>query len=104
MEKKIVHYIYKITLLCGSLKDHYYIGKHTTKNSDGYTGSGVIILNYFKKYHRKIGVTYLKEILEYNTSMEDNARREKEILGDLYLIDPLCVNLKEGGEWWYSFS
>ena len=27
MDKKRIYYIYKIIFLCGSLKDHYYIGK-----------------------------------------------------------------------------
>lgn len=31
MNKKF-RFIYKITLLCGSLKDHYYIGQHSTNN------------------------------------------------------------------------
>lgn len=26
------HYIYKITCLCGKFKNHYYIGKRTSKN------------------------------------------------------------------------
>lgn len=95
----MIHYIYKITCLCGSLKDHYYIGKHTAKNiNDGYAGSGNIIVGYFEKYGKIEGETYTKEILEYNKTKKENAKREEEIIGDLFLTDPLCLNLKQGGE------
>lgn len=63
-----VHYIYKITLLQGSLENCYYLGKKSSKVPqyaqggnvekfvvenpmfDSYSGSGVIPTNYFKKY------------------------------------------------------
>lgn len=94
----MIHYIYKITLLCGSLKDHYYIGKHsTTRPKDVYYGSGTILRDYYKKYGRKKGVSFIKEILEYNSSYEENMNREREILGDLWKTDPLCINLCYGG-------
>lgn len=94
-----INYIYRTTCLCGSLKDHYYIGKHTTDNfNDGYAGSGNIIVEYFEKYGKIEGETYTKEILEYNKTASENAKREEEIIGDLFLTDPLCLNLKQGGE------
>ena len=97
MNQKI-HYIYKITLLCGSLSGKYYYGKHTTSNQkDGYTGSGRIVKDYYKKYGRKKNVTYIKEIVEYNSTMEINAEREKIIIGDLWKTDPDCLNCCEGG-------
>ena len=95
------HYIYKITCLCGSLKDHYYIGKHTTEaipENCGYAGSGKIIKNYFAKYGKIKNITYIKEILEYNSTKEINAKREKYLIGDLYKQDSLCLNLKAGGD------
>lgn len=95
----MIYYIYKITLLKGNLEGHYYIGKHKTdKEKDYYAGSGVIVKGYYKKYGKKKGVTYTKEILEYNPTEEVNNIREKEIIGDLYKTDPLCLNLKYGGE------
>ena len=98
MSKPKYHYIYKITLLCGSLAGHYYIGKHSTTNLyDGYTGSGKIVLDYFKKYSAKECITFTKEILEYNTSDKKNSEREKYYIGDLYDTDPLCLNMKAGG-------
>lgn len=95
----MIYYIYKITLLKGSLKGHYYIGKHKTdKEKDYYYGSGIIIKDYYKKYGKKKGISFTKEIIEYNLSEEKNNLREKEIIGDLYKTDPLCLNLKYGGE------
>lgn len=95
----MVYYIYKITLLKGELIGHYYIGKHKTdKEKDNYAGSGVIVKNYYRKYGKKKGVTFTKEILEYNPTEEVNNLREKEIIGDLYKTDKLCLNLKYGGE------
>lgn len=95
----MIHYIYKITCLCGSLKDHYYIGKHTTKNiNDGYAGSGIKIREYYNKYGKVEGKTFIKEILEYNDTPEMNAEREKKIIGSLWIDDPMCLNLMEGGK------
>ena len=95
------HYIYKITCLCGKFKNHYYIGKRTTKNkyiyNDNYYGSGEKLRRYYKKYPPQNGVTIYKEIIEINPNKEINAKREKDIIGDLYKSDPLCLNLMEGG-------
>ena len=93
------NYIYKTTCLCGSLNGHYYIGKHTTENlNDKYAGSGIAIRDYFKKYGKKEGETYTIEIIEYNDTPEINADREKEIIGNLWIEDPMCMNLMEGGK------
>lgn len=95
------HYLYKITCLCGSFKDHYYIGKRSSRKSDilhdCYYGSGEKLRRYYKKYPPELGVTITKEILEINPTKEINAQREKEVIGDLYLTDPMCLNLMEGG-------
>lgn len=96
------HYIYKITCLCGSLTGCYYIGKHSTLKPDaeldGYYGGGVIIRNYYEKYPPVQNKTIIKEILEYNPTKDENSRREKEIIGNLFETDPKCLNLKKGGE------
>lgn len=85
-------------MLCGSLKNHYYIGKHsTTRPQDKYYGSGSILKDYYKKYGKKDGVTFIKEILEYNSSSEENLERERVIIGDKWKTDSLCINLCEGG-------
>ena len=95
---KNIHYIYKITCLLGSLKGHYYIGKHSTSRpQDKYYGSGTVLRDYYKKYGKKDGVTFIKEILEYNDTFEKNMDREREIIGDLWKTDPMCMNLCNGG-------
>lgn len=96
------HYLYKVTLLCGPKKGYYYYGKHTTKkgrnpDSDIYWGSGTIVKSYIKKYGAIEGVTLHKEILEYNATMEENNRREEEVIGDKWKTEPMCLNLKAGG-------
>lgn len=87
-------YIYKITCLKGSLKDHYYIGQHKTTNlDDGYKGSGRVIKDYYKKHPND----YIKEILCWCESEEDMNLKEDFYVGDLYDTDPLCLNLRAGG-------
>ena len=88
------YYIYKIICTAGSLKDHYYIGQHKTTNlDDGYKGSGVMINKYYQKYPND----YVKEILCW--CKDENELNEKEdfYVGDLYDTDPLCLNLRAGG-------
>lgn len=91
-------YIYKITCLKGSFKNHYYIGKRKPRNqSEKYYGSGKLILKYYKKYGAVEGKTIIKEILEYNPDQITNSLRECQIIGDKWQTDPLCLNLKQGG-------
>lgn len=94
--KKQVHYIYKIIFLCGK-PGRYYLGKHSGQLDDCYAGSGSFCKAYYKKYGKKLGKTYIKEILEINPNKKVNALREKEIIGDLYKSDPLCMNFIKGG-------
>lgn len=94
----MIHYIYKITFLCGNPEGRYYIGKRSTfRVKDGYTGSGNFCKTYFKKYGKLEGETYTKEILEYNSSKDANAEREAFYIGTLFETDPLCMNLCKGG-------
>lgn len=98
--KMIVYYIYKIHFLCGLPSGRYYIGKHKHSGNlskDKYTGSGNFCKSYFKKYGKKEGITYYKEILEINPSEEINNEREKLLISDKYKTDPLCMNLVPGG-------
>lgn len=114
-----IYYIYKINFLLGSLKGHYYIGKRSsvirkskfkwskykTVNEwvinepmfDNYTGSGRIPIDYFKKYGKTHGVTFTKEILHISLTIEENNKKEEEIIGDKYETDSLCENLVKGG-------
>lgn len=98
----MVHYIYKINFLCGKVKGRYYIGKRSYKRDDPYKdnfykGSGLFCNNYYKKYGAILNVTYTKEIIEINETFDKNRDREKEIIGDLYKTDKLCVNIIPGG-------
>jgi hypothetical protein len=96
----MIYYIYKINFLCGEPKGRYYIGKHVhnTKHKDSYTGSGLFCRSYFEKYGKIVQKTYTKEILCYCSSKEELALKEKEIIGNLYVSDPLCTNMIQGGE------
>lgn len=94
------YYTYKITLLKGSLAGHYYLGRHSTNNlNDGYAGSGKKITDYFKKYPKIEHQTYIKEIIAFYDNDEDLNEAEKQLIGDKFLNDDLCLNLCEGGSW-----
>lgn len=106
------HYIYKTTLLLGSLAGKYYIGKRSTDSRRNvlpeedvdYAGSGNVVRRYFKKYGKIPGVTHIKEIIEVNSDKRTNGEREREIIGNLYETDPMCLNEIRGG-WgggWYT--
>jgi len=86
------HYIYKITRFDGK----YYIGLHTTNDlNDGYFGSG----KYIKSSIKHHGLDkHLKEILEFLPNQQKLKDREKEIVNEECIADPLCMNLKVGGE------
>lgn len=94
----MIYYVYKITLLKGSLSGKYYIGQHRTKNiNDGYAGSGTILRNYYKACGKKEGETYIKEILQYCSSIAELNKVENELISDRYSSDPNCINLIAGG-------
>lgn len=98
IDKERVYYIYKIHFLCGFPTGRYYLGKHHGYIDDSYAGSGEFGRRYYKKYGKVKGVTYIKEILEINPDVEINRVREIEIIGDLWKTDPLCMNLRPGGD------
>lgn len=106
------HYIYKTTLLLGSLAGKYYIGKRSTdsrrdvlpEEDVDYAGSGNVVRRYFKKYGKIPGVTHIKEIIEVNSDKRTNGERERIVIGNLYETDPMCLNEIRGG-WgggWYT--
>lgn len=95
----MIYYIYKITLLKGSLSGKYYFGQHRTKNiNDGYAGSGRIIKDYYKKYGKIEGVTYIKKIINFYNSETELNKAEELIIGDKYVSDLLCINIRPGGK------
>ena len=86
------HYVYRITRFDGK----FYIGIHSTDDlDDGYFGSGKR-LGYSVKKHGKSSHT--KEILEFHPDREGVKLREAELVNEECLKDPLCMNLKLGGE------
>lgn len=97
----MIHYIYKIIFLRGFPTGRYYLGKRSFNGNDlsedSYSGSGSFCKAYFKAYGKRLGDTYLKEILEINPSSKINSDREITVIGDLWKTDPLCMNLMPGG-------
>lgn len=69
---------------------------HSTKNpKDGYLGSGRRIKAEIRKYGKE---NFKKEILEELPSRKALEEREAFIVNETLLSDPLCLNLKNGGE------
>lgn len=90
--EKRYHYLYKITCL---KNNRYYIGMHSTYNmEDGYMGGGKRITNSIRKHGKK---AHTKEILEYFDDRESLRLREKELVNEELLNDPMCMNLQPGG-------
>lgn len=93
------YYTYKITLLKGSFTGHYYYGQHITSNiNDGYCGSGTKLINYYNKYGKKEGETYIKEIIQFYNNEDELNEAEYELIGDKYENDEMCINLVGGGK------
>jgi len=91
MDKHFI--IYKTTNL---LNGRYYIGMHVTTNiDDGYLGSGRRIKAEIKKHGRK---NFTRVVLEELPSKAELIRCEAELVTDELRADPLCLNLKNGGE------
>lgn len=87
------HYIYKTTC---TITGRYYIGMHTSDNlNDSYLGSGIILLHSIKKYGR---ANHMKEIICYCESRQTLQDKERELVNEDIISDPLCMNLKIGGE------
>ena len=87
------HYIYKTTC---KVTEKFYIGMHSTSNlEDGYIGSGKRLWNSINKWGRE---NHEFEILEYLPNRSSLKEREREIVNEGLLQDPMCMNLKIGGE------
>ncbi|OQA91948.1 MAG: hypothetical protein BWY26_00045 [Elusimicrobia bacterium ADurb.Bin231] len=92
-EKKKYHFLYKTTNL---LNGKFYIGVHSTDNlDDGYLGSGRILRYSIRKY----GIENFKiERLEFFEDKEKLFKREKEMVNESFLKNPLCMNIMIGGK------
>lgn len=90
---KTYHYIYRTTCL---VTGKFYVGMHSTDVlDDGYLGSGKVLRYSINKHGKE---NHRREILEQLPSREALKLREKEIVNEALLADPLCMNLKYGGE------
>jgi len=86
------HFIYKTTCL---ETNRFYIGMHSTSNlDDGYLGSGRRIWLSITKYGKS---KHSLEILEFLPNRTELKNREKEIVNESLLKDPMCMNLQLGG-------
>lgn len=94
--------IYKTTNLLNGM---FYIGKHQTEDlNDTYLGSGVYLKRAITKYGK---CNFKKEVLYVFDSEEEMNAKEKEIINESLLKDPLCYNLMlggEGGDTWSRFG
>jgi hypothetical protein len=90
---KKYHYIYKTTC---RITGKFYVGMHSSDSlDDGYLGSGKILGYSRKKYGDE---NHVREILEHCSSRDELKQREKEIVCEALVADPLNINLKYGGE------
>lgn len=89
------HYIYKtICIVTG----RFYVGLHSTnKLDDGYIGSGKRLWNSIDEYGKE---NHQCEILEWLPDRESVIQREKEIITEEFLSDPMCMNIAKGGGVW----
>jgi hypothetical protein len=92
-KEKKYHYIYKTTNLKNG---KFYVGMHSTDNlNDDYLGSG----DRLRRSIRRNGKTNFKlEILEFLSDRASLSLREKELVNESLLKDPLCMNLSLGGQ------
>lgn len=87
------HFIYKTTC---TINENFYYGMHSTSNlEDGYIGSGTRLWHSIKKHGRE---NFKCEILEFLPDRKALVAREKELITEEMLHDPMCMNLKPGGE------
>lgn len=92
-KQKKYHYIYKTTC---KITGKFYVGMHSTDDlDDGYLGSGKILGYSRKKYGDE---NHVREILEMLPSREALKAREKEVVNEELLANPLNINLKYGGD------
>ena len=90
--QKKYHYIYKTTNLKNGM---FYVGMHSSDNlNDGYLGSGTRLRRSIRKNGKE---NFKIEILEFFPNRLSLSLREKELVNENLLKDPMCMNLKPGG-------
>jgi hypothetical protein len=92
INKCMKYLIYKTT---NKLDGKYYIGCHCTENeNDDYLGSGKHLTSAIKKYGRQ---NFVKQILYILENKQDMFNKERELVNEDLVNDPLSYNLKIGG-------
>lgn len=92
-KQKKFHFIYKTTCL---ITNRFYIGMHSTDDlNDGYLGSGKRLWYSIKKHGKD---NHKIEYLEFYDDRKKLRSREREIINEKFLENPLCMNLILGGE------
>ncbi len=93
MADKKFHFIYKT--VC-TVTSKFYIGMHSTDNlHDDYLGSGKRLSRSIEKH----GVAaHIRQVIEMCDSREALREREKQIITEELLNDPLCMNMRTGGD------
>jgi group I intron endonuclease len=91
-KQKKYHYLYKTTNL---INGKFYIGMHSTDNlEDGYLGSGKRLRHSLNKYGKE---NFKFEILEFFKTRTILKNKEKDLVNEEILKDPLCMNMVVGG-------
>jgi group I intron endonuclease len=91
-KEKTYHFIYKTT---NQLNGKFYVGMHSTDNlNDGYIGSGYKLRRSINKYGKE---NFKIEVLEFLPDRSSLKAREKELVNEALLKDPMCMNLVYGG-------
>ena len=91
-KEKKYHFIYKTT---NQINGKYYVGMHSTNDlNDGYIGSGTLLWHSIKYHGRE---NFKMEILEFLPNRKELIQREKDLVNDNLLNEPMCMNLRYGG-------
>lgn len=91
-EQKKHHYIYKVVR---EFDQKYYLGMHSTDDlDDGYLGSGTLLWKSIKKHGRECHVLNIIEFLPDRKSL---SAREKQLVNEQVVKDPMSFNLRVGG-------
>lgn len=87
------HYLYKTTNL---INNKFYFGMHSTSNlEDEYLGSGKRLRYSIRKYGKE---NFKIEHLEFFETREQLIEAEIKLINENLLKDPLCMNLRLGGD------
>lgn len=98
------YYVYRIDILDGS--GRFYIGQRTSRKEPWediqYKGSGVRLRNIYRRHggykYVRDGEFYLKTILQECKDQNELNEAECGWIGDQYIWNPRCLNLKAGGD------